>query len=401
MPRVRRSVYFFVHCYDGAFLDVEQMLRGKAELARRRQINAISVLRGEELPITADELELLFSIPSGRWVEADPADHRIRELAVKGLLVSDEDENELAELRRRDDMLSSSSWNLYGALYNFLTKWRDVDLRRGLAGDLEPVADISAETEDSVDEFVAAHGLPPSPFHLVERPLAVQKLPLTARDNGLYALLAERKTTRAFDRSAPLTIDEFAVVLYYVFGYHGYTHLLPDLVCMKRTSPSGGSLHPVEVYPLVTHVEGVEPGIHHYNGRDHSLELVCPLETEEAIEVATQFVCGQSYFGSAHVSFLLTARFQRSFWKYRKHQKAYAAILMDAAHLSQTLYLVAAELGLGAYVTVAVNGHNIEQRLGVDGFAEGAIAICGCGRPAPAGWLEPEFIPFVPRQTKV
>jgi nitroreductase len=45
--------------------------------------------------------------------------------------------------------------------------------------------------------------------------------------------------------------------------------------------------------------------------------------------------------------------------------------LMDAAHLAQTFYPVCAELGLGAFVTAAVNGANIEKRLGLDLFTEG------------------------------
>jgi hypothetical protein len=82
--------------------------------------------------------------------------------------------------------------------------------------------------------------------------------------------------------------------------------------------------------------------IYHYNGRDHSLERVLALERQAACQMATAFICGQSYFGSAHASFILTARFHRNHWKYRRHQKAYAGMLMDAAHLSQTLYLVSA-----------------------------------------------------------
>jgi nitroreductase len=65
--------------------------------------------------------------------------------------------------------------------------------------------------------------------------------------------------------------------------------------------------------------------------------------------------------------------------------------------LSQTLYLVCTELGLGAFVTAAINGGNIEERLGLDGYREGAILVCGCGPPGPAAaGLEPEFAPYVP-----
>jgi SagB-type dehydrogenase family enzyme len=100
--------------------------------------------------------------------------------------------------------------------------------------------------------------------------------------------------------------------------------------------------------------------------------------------MATSFMCGQGYFGAAHVSFVLTARFYRNHWKYRQHQKAYAGILMDAAHLSQTLYLVSGEVGLGAFITIAINARDIEERLGLDGVSEGAIAMTGCG-PRAAG----------------
>jgi nitroreductase len=91
---------------------------------------------------------------------------------------------------------------------------------------------------------------------------------------------------------------------------------------------------------------------------------------------------------------VLVSRFARSFWKYRKHERAYGVLLMDAAHLSQTFYLVAAELGLGAFVTAAINGADAEERLGLDGFSEGALALLGCGRPGERSELDPEFRRF-------
>jgi nitroreductase len=67
---------------------------------------------------------------------------------------------------------------------------------------------------------------------------------------------------------------------------------------------------------------------------------------------------------------------------------------MDAAHLSQTLYLVCADLGLDAFVTAAVNAHNIEERLGLDGWSEGVLAMAGCGpRAEQRSPFEPKFAP--------
>ena len=90
-------------------------------------------------------------------------------------------------------------------------------------------------------------------------------------------------------------------------------------MCIKRTSPSGGGLHPITAYPIIANVEGIAPGVYHYNAGDHSLALVSSLTTDEAHELATAFMSGQSYFGSAHVSFVLAARFYRNHWKYRRH----------------------------------------------------------------------------------
>jgi putative peptide maturation dehydrogenase len=247
---------------------------------------------------------------------------------------------------------------------------------------------------------VGRHGRPPPAFHSVDSPLDVRELPLVRPNGGLYGLLEKRKTTRAFDRNTPMELEQLAVVLYHVFGCHGYAPIVGDMLALKRTSPSAGALHPIEAYPLVANVNGLDPGLYHYRISDHALELIAPLDPGEANALATEFMCGQTYFGAASVSFVLTARFYRSFWKYRRHPKGYGALLMDAAHLSQTLYLVGADLGLGAFVTAAVNAHNIEERLGLDGWSEGVLAMAGCGpRERSRTPFEPKFKPYVPRET--
>jgi SagB-type dehydrogenase family enzyme len=126
--------------------------------------------------------------------------------------------------------------------------------------------------------------------------------------------------------------------------------------------------------------------------------LITRLDRQSAQDWANEFTAGQSYPRSAHALFIMTSRFYRNFWKYRQHQKAYAVLLMDAAHLSQTFYLIAAELGLGAFVTAAINAVNIEDKLRLDGYQEGAIAICGCGKPSSLNVIDPRFDPYMPWQ---
>jgi SagB-type dehydrogenase family enzyme len=149
-------------------------------------------------------------------------------------------------------------------------------------------------------------------------------------------------------------------------------------------------------------VEGVEPGLYRYRPDDHALEQREPLGEHEARELASLFAARQGYLADADVLFVMTARFQRQFWKYRRHPRAYGVLLMDAAHLSQTFYLLCAELGLGAFVTAAINGADIDERLGLEPFEEGALAICGCGTPGePVIGIDPTFRPYVPRETRL
>jgi putative peptide maturation dehydrogenase len=397
MARVRRPRYICFCFDDFPFLDVGQLLRGSVEPVTVRQAYGLSILRGEAVALTADEFELVASTPSDDWVEV--ADEQTaRDLARKGVLLSDEDDPELEGLRSRHEALESLGWNLEAALYFFLSKWRGIDLRR-LAGQ-DDTADLLPPTPESVLAFVDEFGPPPRAFASAAAPHAVRELPLVEREGELYDLLLRRRTTRSFDRGASLGLSELAVVLRYVFGYHGYVPLLGQVTTLKRTSPSAGGFHPIEAYPVIAAVDELDPGLYHYDGAEHALELVAPLGIDEARAAATEFVCGQTYFGDAHVLVVLAARFDRAFWKYRNHRKAFAALLMDAAHLSQTLYLVATELGLGAFVTAAINNGDIEERLGMDGYREGVLAVCGFGPPAAErSPFDPEFLPFVPRET--
>lgn len=404
-PQIRRTTYLFFACHDGRFLDIEELLRGRVEVAPLRQLLAIPVLTGRVCSISEGDFDLIRSISSDGWVplsDVEAERGRLLELARKGLLVTTEDEPLLASLLRRDEALRAGQWNVYAALYHSLTKWHDVDVHKAFGGGRAELVELTAEKEEMLEAFVERHGKPPPHFHARGDGTQVRELPVPERSEELYELLVKRKTTRVFDSERPVTAAELSQVLYFVFGCQGYVPVHEDVVALRKTSPSGGSLHPIEAYPLLTGVEGFESGLYHYRPENHALELVHALSPAEAERLAREFTAGQSYFASAQALIVLTARFYRSFWKYRKHQRAYAVILMDAGHLSQTFYLVCTGLGLGAFVTGAINGAKVEDALGLDGFQEGAIAVCGFGRPAVGKTaLEPEFLPYVPRKTQI
>jgi hypothetical protein len=64
-------------------------------------------------------------------------------------------------------------------------------------------------------------------------------------------------------------------------------------------------------------------------------------------------------------------------------------VQLDAGHLSQTLYLSATDLDLGAFVTAAINDACAERLFGLDGLDIGPIAVSGFGaRAAQVGVRE-------------
>jgi putative peptide maturation dehydrogenase len=248
----------------------------------------------------------------------------------------------------------------------------------------------------SSEQMVEAFGAAPPQVY---RRGAESTVPLARpRRTDFDDLLAARKTCRNFNGEAVLGSVELATMLRRVWGVVGTLELAPGAVAVKKTSPAGGGLHAVEAYVLVQRVEGLEPGLYHYLAHEHALEPMDVLSPEQAADYAYRFVAGQNWFANVPVMVIMTARFDRLFWKYRRHAKAWRVVHLDVGHLSQTMYLSAADLGLGAFVTAAINDRLVEQALQLTPMREGAIAIVGFGaRSAKKTTLElDDLVPVDP-----
>jgi putative peptide maturation dehydrogenase len=229
----------------------------------------------------------------------------------------------------------------------------------------------------SSEQMVEAFGTPP--HHEYKRG-AGTTVPLPPPERrGFDELLAQRKTCRNFDTDAAVSASDLATMLHRVWGAIGTLELAPGAIAVKKNSPAGGGLHAVEAYVLVQRAEGLSPGFYHYLALEHALEPMQSMTTAEAAGFAHRFVAGQDWFANVPVMVVMTARFDRLFWKYRRHAKAWRVVHLDVGHLSQTMYLSAADLGLGAFVTAAINDREVERALALTPMREGAIAIVGFG----------------------
>lgn len=331
---------------------------------------------GQEVVVPAEDLAVFQALGPGEETSqaacsARFGEARIARLVAAGLLLGEDPAH--AEWRARDRRLRDAGWWGPAALAQVFGRWEGVDVS----------AVEREEGPRTATMLVEANG-PPPPEALALGPAHARiALPL-AQDTSFDAVLQARLTCRNFDPDARLSLAEAATLLRRVFGAQAVLELAPGARVCKKTSPSGGGLHPIEAFVLAQRVDGLGVGLYHYHALDHALEPIAALSTEAAAAHAHALVAGQPWFAQAPVLVLMAARFPRTYWKYREHAKAWKVVQLDAGHLSQTLYLSATERGLGAFVTAAINDEAAERLFGLDGLDIGPVAVSGFGARADA-----------------
>lgn len=367
---VRRCAVVFVEPRERLDFDLSRLVSGGTGVEMVREWIALAAHQGDEKHLDADEVAALGALSPEQWISFDEAAGLLPmglldRMISKGLIVCD-DENH-AIVREQDDKIRASHWRGISAAMHRHTRWQAIDT-------LEAERRFGKETDRP---FLDRLGAPEPPIR--ERVESDKRISLRpAADSELEKLIRQRVTCRNWDASRPLSAEDFSSTLYRTFAARAVSDE-PGITVMKRAVPSAGGLHPTEAYLLVQNVEGVTPGLYHYHPIDHALEPLGDVAADESAALALRIVAGQRHFMKAHVLIVLASRFRRTFWKYRNHAKAYRAVILDAGHLSQTLYLAAAERGLAAFITAAVNERDIEEIFGLDPMLEGVLAVSGFG----------------------
>ena len=371
---IRRCAVLWLESRETAGFELEGLLAGGTGVisAMRWFAHAPQL----EAPIAADDedVALLGMLSPSDWIEPGPLRQRfgvarVRKLLRAGLLVS---RNKAWTAQRESDQrFRDQHWHGLAAQWHAGSRWQGMDAAH-------EVADAGMDTAAGLRDH---YGIPPP--HLLARVEPAQRQPLPVGVASAFdELLGRRNTCRNFDATATLPREVLASMLARVFGVQGQVQAADDFEVLKKTSPSGGALHPTEAYLIVQRVDDIAPGLYHYHAGEHALE---PLPSPDNLAAfAGLAVAGQYWFADAPVLVVLAPRFARNFWKYRNHAKAYRTVILDVGHLSQTLYLSATDLGLGAFITAAINEIDIERVFGLAGMIDGPLAVCGFGRRASA-----------------
>lgn len=198
-------------------------------------------------------------------------------------------------------------------------------------------------------------------------------------DAKLIDTLYARHTCRNFN-GIPVSIKNIATLLEITFAASNrdeeyYRSLGLLRVGQRKTSPSGGGLHPSEAYLLVQNVDGLEKGIYHFNSQECYLTKIDTIDSEINLG---DILNGQYFANDLSAGIFITSAFKKQWWKY-KHSRAYRIALLDVGHLSQTLLLSATALGVSTWVSGAFNDTKVSKLLKIDTISERPIFFIGLG----------------------
>jgi putative peptide maturation dehydrogenase len=397
--RLRRRRCCFIQIADHRLPSFPDLFAGKLVFHDIVRADLLCPLRGERIALDGRSLALIAALSAREWTAAaelvaagTATVEELQALAARGAVVSDGEDEAARALRQGEERLERIGWHDLAAVYHAFTRWH------GIEGDEGRREHTEAAHRARLDEQVAAFGAAPTHHPVRADAIAHRDLSLPDTDDAFTRLRRRRPTARAFDTQRWLELAALERLLYLCFGVQGKREFAPGLVALRKTSASGGGLHPIDPYLVAIRVDGLESGIYHYDGYAHRLELLERASEDVLRQWIAASTIGQVYFAEAHACVVHVARFERNYWKYRQHAKAYKAVLMDSAHLSQTFYLAATELGLGAYYTAAINDGDIGARLRLDDLREGAVAISGVGLAVTAqDGLHFDALPHDPR----
>ena len=139
---------------------------------------------------------------------------------------------------------------------------------------------------------------------------------------------------------------------------------------------AGGS-YGLELYLAVNRCEGLARGFYHYDAGGHALVPIGVRAHElDALLAGAEFAMDAP--AAPQILITIAARFGRTSWKYSS--LAYALILKDAGVLTQTLYLMATDMGLGGCAIGTANIDLFARMTGIEFHVEGPVGQFALGR---------------------
>jgi len=192
-------------------------------------------------------------------------------------------------------------------------------------------------------------------------------------DLNIESAIENRRSVREFNEKICLSLEEVSKLLLYSSGI--LFNETNNWDKSRRAYPSAGARYPLETYLISLNIEGLEPGIYHYNVKSHSLELIrVGVFAEEVVSLS----CNQTWIEKSSMVLITSAIFPRNQIKY--DERGYRYIFLEAGHLMQNIYLMASALKLGCCSIGGFLDDEINNLLDIDGINESAIYLNAIGK---------------------
>ncbi|HOK56296.1 MAG TPA: SagB/ThcOx family dehydrogenase [bacterium] len=175
--------------------------------------------------------------------------------------------------------------------------------------------------------------------------------------------LKSRRSVRSY-KDTPLSLKELSQILWATDG--------KTADWGGRTAPSAGATYPLEIYVVVGNVEGLSPGLYHYEIDSHSLTLVKEGDLRTELSRAA---LNQTSIKLAPITIVISGIFERTTNRYGKRGERY--VYMEVGHCGQNIHLQAESLGLGTVMIGAFEDEKVKKVLGIK---EDVFYLCPVGK---------------------
>ncbi|RLK59481.1 SagB family peptide dehydrogenase [Actinokineospora cianjurensis] len=202
---------------------------------------------------------------------------------------------------------------------------------------------------------------------------------LRLEDTTLTTAVEERRSVRVHDDTSPMTADQLGEFLFRCARVRG-TFVADGIEYASRPLPSGGGVAELELYPVVRQVEGLAPGMYHYDSHAHQLRMARGPghEVTRLLRTAAHTAVVQT---RPQVLIVISARFGRLMRTYE--EMPYSIVLKHVGVLYQTMYLVATAMGLAPCGLGGGDAAAFTAAIGADPLMEASVGEFMLGSRPP------------------
>lgn len=185
----------------------------------------------------------------------------------------------------------------------------------------------------------------------------------------------------AFAHDYPLISQDFSLdllnfIINLTYAQIGSIDMISTGSHITKPVPSGGARHPTETYVVVVGLDSIEPGVYHYNVKNHRLDLIDVPQRQYEKLAKSISILPNSRDKRLLVGFIHTCRFSRSMFRYRE-PRSYRVMNFDLGHIHSNLSILSRLLGLVFASSYSLPESIVESILSLDPLQESVMSCFG------------------------